>query len=79
MGYEVEINNYMPVPAANAKSIAFGDLSTYIIRDAMDLTLFKFDDSAFIKKGQFGFLAWARAGGNLPDANGVKLYQHSAT
>jgi len=79
MGYEVEINNYMPTPAANAKSIAFGDLSTYLIRDAMDLTLFKFDDSAFIKKGQFGFLAWARAGGNLPDVNGVKLYQHSAT
>lgn len=79
LGYPVQINNHMPVPAANAKSIAFGDLSQYQIRDAMDVTLFRFEDSAYLKKGQVGFLAWSRAGGNLLDPNAVKVYQHSAT
>lgn len=79
LGYPVEINNHMPVPAANAKSITFGDHSKYIVRDAMELTMFRFEDSAYLKKGQVGFLAWARAGGNLTDTNAVKVYQHSAT
>lgn len=79
LGYDVQINNDMPVPAANAKSIAFGDLSKYMIRDAMALTLFRFDDSAYVKLGQIGFLAWARTGGNLLDTGAVKLYAHSAT
>lgn len=79
LGYPVQINNDMPAPAANAKSIAFGDLSQYMIRDAMQVTLFRFEDSAFLSKGQVGFLAWARMGGNLLDVNAVKQYQHSAT
>ena len=79
LGHPVEINNHMPVPAANAKSISFGDHSKYMVRDAMELTMFRFEDSAYLKKGQVGFLAWARAGGNLTDTNAVKVYQHSAT
>ncbi|MFN3375234.1 MAG: phage major capsid protein [Burkholderiaceae bacterium] len=79
LGYPVEINNHMPTPAANAKSILFGDHTKYIVRDAMDLTLFRFEDSAYMKKGQVGFMGWARAGGNLTDANALKAYQHSAT
>lgn len=79
LGYDTQLNNHMPVPAANAKSIAFGQFKKYVIRDVMQLTLFRFDDSAFAKKGQVGFLAWTRAGGNLMDTQAIKLYQHSAT
>jgi len=79
LGYPVNINNDMAVPAANAKSLAFGNLHKYLIRDAMEMTMFRFDDSAYLKLGQIGFLAWARTGGNLMDVNSVKLYQHSAT
>jgi HK97 family phage major capsid protein len=79
LGYPVYLNNDMAVPAANAKSLAFGNFGKYMIRDAMDVTMFRFDDSAYIKLGQIGFLAWARTGGNLLDVNSVKLYQHSAT
>ncbi|BEP93236.1 phage major capsid protein [Acidovorax sp. A79] len=79
LGQPVEINNHMPAPAANAKSISYGDHSKYMIRDAMEVTIFRFEDSAYLKKGQVGFLAWARAGGNLLDTNGTKTYQHSAT
>lgn len=79
LGYPVYINNDFAVPAANAKSLAFGNLHRYMIRDAMEVTMFRFDDSAYMKLGQVGFLAWARTGGNLMDVNSVKLYQHSAT
>lgn len=79
MGYVVNINNDVAAPAANAKSLAFGNLSNYMIRDAMDMTMFRFDDSAYMKLGQVGFLAWARTGGNLLDVNSVKTYQNSAT
>ena len=79
MGYPVYINNDLATPAASAKSLAFGNFKNYLIRDAMDITMFRFDDSAYAKLGQVGFLAWARTGGNLLDVNSVKLYQHSAT
>lgn len=79
LGSDVAINNDMAQPAANAKTIGFGDFSKYMIRDVLDLILFRFDDSAFATKGQVGFLGWARAGGNLLDLNALKTYQHSAT
>ncbi len=79
LGQNVVINNDMAQPAANARSILYGDFSKYLIRDVMDITMFRFEDSAYIIKGQYGFLAWARAGANLLDANAVKFYQHSAT
>ena len=66
--------------AANAKSIVFGDLSKYIIRDVNNTTEIKrFDDSAFALKHQVGFCGWQRSGGNLVDVNAVKVYVNSAT
>ena len=79
LGKEVALNNDMPVPAANAKSIIYGDMSKYIIRDAMQVNLMRFDDSVYASKGQVGFLAFMRSGGNLVDTGAVKYYQHSAT
>lgn len=79
LDYPVVINNDMPTPAANAKSLAFGQLGRYVVRDVMAITLFRFDDSKYAARGQVGFLAWTRAGGNLMDLSGVRLYQHSAT
>lgn len=79
MGYRVTINQDMAAMAANAKSILFGDMSKYMIRDVMAATAFRFTDSAYSKLGQVGFLYWMRSGGNLVDANAVKYYQNSAT
>lgn len=79
LGYGVTINQDIAVMAANAKSILFGDFSKYVIRDVMGATLFRFDDSAYIKLGQIGFLMWMRAGGNLLDTAAIKYYQNSAT
>src|SRR3546814_2283303 len=77
LGYPIKINQSVAVMAANAKSIAFGDMSKYVIRDVMDIILQRYTDSAYAKKGQVGFLAWLRSGGNLMDVGGaVKLYQN---
>lgn len=80
LGYPVTINQDMPVMAANAKSVLFGDMSRYYVRDVLQNTLHRFEDSAYAKLGQVGFLARARSGGNLIDVGGaVKHYANSAT
>jgi HK97 family phage major capsid protein len=80
LGKPIAINDDVPVMAANAKSIAFGDLSQYFIRDVSNsTTMRRFDDSAFALKGQVGFCGWTRSGGNLLDTAAVRLYQNSAT
>lgn len=79
MGRPLTINQNMAEPAADAKSMLYGDFSNYIIRDVMAFTLFRFNDSAYAKKGQVGFLAWMRSGGNHVDVGGaVKHFQHGA-
>ncbi|HDS1620337.1 TPA: phage major capsid protein, partial [Stenotrophomonas maltophilia] len=43
------------------------------------VTLFRFADSAYVKRGQVGFMAWMRSGGNLVDVGGaVKTFKHGA-
>ena len=80
LGSPVVVNQDVAVMAANAKSILFGDFSFYKIRDVMDVSLFRFTDSAYTKLGQVGFLAWMRAGGQFVDVGGaVKHYANSAT
>lgn len=80
LGRPIYISQEMAVMAANAKSILFGDFSKYLIREVMDLTLFRMADSNFILNGQIGFVAFNRQGGNLIDVGGaVKYYANSAT
>lgn len=80
LGKPITISQEMPVMAANAKSILFGDYSRYLIREVMDLTLFRMADSAFILNGQIGFVAFNRQGGRLIDVGGaVKHYANSAS
>jgi HK97 family phage major capsid protein len=80
LGRPIYISQEMAAMAANAKSIMFGDFKKYMIRDVMDLTLFRMTDSAFTLLGQVGFVAFMRSGGNLVDAGGaVKYYANSAT
>ena len=80
-GYGYTINQHMAEMAANARSVLFGDFDKYLIRDVMGVTLFRFTDSAYTKKGQVGFLAWSRHDGDLIDASNeaVRHYQNSAT
>lgn len=79
LGYRIQVNQDMAAMAASAKSILFGNFGRYTIRDAMGVTLRRFDDSAFALKGQVGFCGWLRSGGNLLDAGAVKFFQNGAS
>jgi HK97 family phage major capsid protein len=80
LGYPITINQDLATMAANAKSVLFGAFSYgYKIRDVMDVTVFRFSDSAYVKKGQIGFLAWMRCGGTVVDPQSIKYFQNSAT
>ena len=79
LGYRICVNQSVANMAAGAKSIAFGAFGNYVIRDVMNVEMFRFTDSAYTKKGQVGFLAWMRSGGNLIDTNAVKLFVNAAS
>jgi HK97 family phage major capsid protein len=81
LGSPIVTNQDVAVMAANAKSILWGDFSFYVIREIMAMEMFRFADSPYISKGQIGFLAWQRCGGNYIDASSgaVKQYVNSAT
>jgi HK97 family phage major capsid protein len=79
LGNRVIVNQDMANMAANARSILFGDFSFYTIRDVMEVTMFRFTDSVYATRGQVGFLAWSRHGGQMIDVNAVRAYQNSAT
>ena len=80
LGFPVEINQDMPVMSTNAKSILFGAFDTYMIRDVLGVQVMRLTER-YADYGQVGFLAWARADGNLLNAgtNPLKYYQNSAT
>ena len=81
LGYGYTINQHMPEMAADAKSVLFGNFKKYLIRDVMQIMLFRMTDSAFTIKGQVGFLAFSRHDGDLIDSSssGIKYYQNSST
>ena len=80
LNYGYTVNQNVAPMAANAKSILFGHMASYVIRDVMNITFHRFTDSAYAKKGQVGFLAFMRSGGNFVDVGGgVKYYQNAAS
>lgn len=78
-GFQYRVNQNIDTMEANAKPVAFGDFSKYIIRDVMQILLFRMTDSKYTEKGQVGFLAFMRSGGDLIDVGGaVKVLQNAA-
>lgn len=79
LGYPFEINQDVAQMATTAKSILFGDLGKYLIRDVLGVTLLRLDER-FAEFHQTAFLAFARFDGNLLNAgtNPVKYFQNSA-
>ena len=79
LGYGLTLNNYMPTPAASAKSIVFGDFrEAYVIRDVNDFTLLRLQER-YADFLQVGFLGFQRTDGTLQNGSAVRAYQHSAT
>lgn len=79
-GYPITINNDMPIMAPGAKSILFGDFSTYVIRDVLQVDIRRMTDSALVLNGQIGMIGFARTGGAYVDVGGaIMSYQNSTS
>ncbi|MFF9625441.1 phage major capsid protein [Streptomyces griseosporeus] len=79
LGYGYTINQDMPVMAANAKSILFGDFyAGYLIRDVQDVQMLRLAER-YADYLQVGFLAFARTDGTPQDTAAYKAYRNSAT
>ena len=79
-GYPIITNQQMPVMAANAKSILFGDFSNYVIRDTLGLQIMVLRER-YADELQVAWSAWMRSDGNwlCPSAGALKYFQNSAT
>lgn len=79
LGYGLTLNNYVPAPAASAKSIVFGDIrEAYVIRDVSDFAVLRLAER-YADFLQVGFIGFQRSDGTLQNSAAVKAYQHSAT
>jgi HK97 family phage major capsid protein len=79
LGYAYVQNNDMPVPAAGAKSMAFGDFRAgYVVRDVTDMQTMRLTER-YAEYLQVGFMAFQRAGGIPQDTHAYTVLQNSAT
>lgn len=79
LGKPVYIDPNVASPAANAKSIVFGDFSQYFVRTVNGVRFERSDDFAF-NSDLVSYRAILRADAALVDLTGaVKVFQHSAT
>ena len=69
---------YMPVMAAGAKSVVFGDFSYYWVADRTSRN-FKRLNELYAANGQVGFLTSERVDGKLVLAEALKVLQQKAT
>jgi HK97 family phage major capsid protein len=72
LGYKYSINNDMDTlaqtsPVSDRKTVAFGDLSKYVIRHVKELAVIRLVER-FADYGQVAFLGFARYDGALLDA-----------
>ncbi len=67
LGYPYAINQHMAAVQASNKSIAFGQWSKFIIRDAMNIMMVRANE-LHIGNGQIGFYAFFRTDSKMLDA-----------
>lgn len=74
----VYVDPFLPTPAANAKTIYFGDWSALKVRIAGGLRFERSNEYGF-GNDQVAFRAIVRTGSVVVDPNAVKYFAHSAT
>lgn len=78
LGYPLTINQDMPAPAANVKSILFGDFATgYVVRRVLGIQSLRLDER-YADFLQVGFLAFERLDGKQQDAGAYKALRQAA-
>jgi len=80
LGRPYIVNNDMPVMAANARSILYGDFSKYYVRVVRDMQMRRLDER-YADNLQVGFFAFGRWGGNLINAgtDPMRVFVNSAS
>jgi HK97 family phage major capsid protein len=80
LGYPIIVNQDMATMGVSAKSVLFGDLSKYLIRDVLGVTLLRLEER-YADFHQVAFLAFARMDGDLLNAgtNPVKVFVNAAS
>ena len=80
LGYNYVINQDMADMAANAKSVLFGDMSKFMIRDVLGIQMARLEER-YAENLQVGFVAHSRHDSVLLDAGSapIKYYANSAT
>lgn len=79
LGHSVLIDNGVPVPAASAKSIGFGDINAaYVVRQVSGGQLMRLDEryADYLQVGFFGFM---RLDAAPDDGSAFRVYAHPAT
>ena len=78
-GYGVVVDNGMPAMAANAKSIAFGDIASgLVVRQVAGGQVLRLAER-YADYLQVGFLGFGRFDSTIDDSAAVRLYANSAT
>ncbi|MFD9515942.1 phage major capsid protein [Streptomyces sp. NPDC059979] len=78
-GFAYTIDNKMPVPAASAKTIIFGDIRAgYVIRQVQGVQMLRLSER-YADYLQVGFLGFSRLDGMVDDTSAIRAYQHSAS
>jgi HK97 family phage major capsid protein len=78
LGAEVYIDQFLPSPGANAKTVYFGEWASLKVRIAGGIRFERSNDYAF-GNDQIAFRAIVRCGAVVVDPNAVKYFAHSAT
>ncbi len=77
-GFQYTIDNSMPVPAANAKSVLFGDFKAgYVIRLVQNVQTMRLTER-YAEYLQVAFLAFQRMDGMIDDPSAIRAYAHAA-
>lgn len=78
-GWSYTIDNKMPVPAASAKSLAFGDFRAgYLIRQVLGMQMVRLGER-YMDALQIGFFGFSRVDAMIDDAAAVRVFAHPAS
>lgn len=73
----VYTSDYAPTPAASTKSLVFGDLKQYVIKDRLAVEV-KYLDQTYAASGKVAWRFTKRTDGRLVDATALRTYTHGA-
>ena len=78
LGYELYTSPKVPVMAAGARAVAFGDFSSYWIADRSGRTIKRLNE-LYATNGQVGFTCTERVDGKLILSEGIKILDMKAS